>query len=60
MGHIVEKETGARAAFNEFVAKEGIKPFTEYAQAKPNAFFAEAFRLYQTNPAWLKENRYGL
>ena len=54
-GHITESATSAKKAFDKYVAKTGIKPFTDYAQSKPDTdFFAEAFAISQTDPAWLR------
>lgn len=54
-GHITESATNAKKAFDRYVAKAGIKPFTDYAESKPDTdFFAEAFAISQTDPAWLR------
>ncbi len=59
-GHAVEYGTaGLRKAFNDFVAREKITPFTKYAAGKPQTeFFPEAFALSQTDPQWLRVNHY--
>lgn len=57
-GHAIELMTGAKSAFiNKFVKKAGIRPFTYYAESKPDReFFAEAFAISQTDPEWLRRN----
>ncbi len=56
-GHTTEPTTGAKTAFNKFVKKAGIRPFTAYAESKPDTdFFAEAFAISQTDPQWLRSN----
>jgi hypothetical protein len=57
LGHVVEAKTGARDAFNEFIEREGIGPFTKYAGIYPEReSFSEAFGLYQSDPEWLRRN----
>jgi hypothetical protein len=58
-GHAVSARSGLKIekAFNAFVAREGIQPFTRYAGSKPGTeFFPEAFFIYQTDPEWLQNN----
>ncbi|HYC62442.1 MAG TPA: DUF4157 domain-containing protein [Thermoanaerobaculia bacterium] len=57
-GHSVEFQmSGLKDAFNRFVKRENIKPFTKYAGEKPDQeFFAEAFAISQTDPGWLKNH----
>jgi Domain of unknown function (DUF4157) len=56
LGHVVGG-TAIKKRFDEFVKKEGIKPFTHYAAKHPETeFFAEAFQLYQTDPEWMRTN----
>ncbi|HJV68749.1 eCIS core domain-containing protein [Ideonella sp.] len=53
-GHVIAGKTGAQAAFNSFVKKEGIAPFTAYAQRHPaKEFFEDAFDMFQNNPSWM-------
>lgn len=55
-GHVVAGKTGAQAAFNAFVKKEGIAPFTAYAQRHPTKeFFEDAFDMFQSNPSFLAQ-----
>lgn len=57
MGHIMEPMTGAKPAFDKFVKNAGIRPFTRYAESKPDSdFFTEAFAISQTDPEWLRRN----
>lgn len=56
-GHVMEPMTGAKPAFDKFVKKAGIRPFTHYAESKPDKdFFTEAFAISQTDPEWLRRN----
>jgi hypothetical protein len=57
IGHTVADLPGVKKAFDNFVAKMKIRPVTWYAAAKPpTELFPEAFALYQSDPAWLKQN----
>jgi hypothetical protein len=57
LGHVTEPMTGAKPAFDKFVKKAGIRPFTHYAESKPDSeFFTEAFAISQTDPEWLRRN----
>jgi hypothetical protein len=60
-GHVMQPMTGAKPAFDRFVAKQGIRPFTHYAEENPDKeFFAEAFAIYQTDPEWLRRNHFSV
>lgn len=57
MGHIMQPTTNGKPAFDKFVRAAGIRPFTHYAESKPDTdFFTEAFAIYQTDPEWLRRN----
>lgn len=57
MGHIMESTTNGKPAFDRFVKAAGIRPFTHYAESRPDTdFFTEAFAIYQTDPEWLRRN----
>jgi hypothetical protein len=61
LGHSIESKLGARVAFNKFVERENIQPFTRYAGEDPEKeFFPEAFALYQTDPEWLRRNHWSV
>ncbi|MEO8410919.1 MAG: hypothetical protein ABI478_10140, partial [Propionivibrio sp.] len=59
VGHVMEARTNGKKAFDKFVNAAGIRPFTHYAESKPDTdFFTEAFAIYQTDPEWLRRNHF--
>lgn len=59
VGHVMQARTNGKAAFDKFVKAAGIRPFTHYAESKPDSeFFPEAFAIYQTDPEWLRRNHF--